>query len=390
MLRKLLRPRTYDVAIYCNNKAFLPIVSLLDQDNFCVINPYDRRLRLLPLLHMVCHGRLSRIGLIASQIIIKSPKVVITMMDNDVMFYQLKMYCPNTHFIAIQNGIRNNFSPSIDGGFFKVISRVAKSKIAIDEIFVFNNLSAEKYRDLELGATSITPIGSLLNNAVKPTKKVSSNVPRIISMISSLPATDPRVNERFGYIGDTEFSYNEYFAAEGEVAKFVHNFCQLHGYEMRIIGKRPAIAECEYNYFKDILPADGWIFVPRNGVESNYRLADESDVIVTIDSTFGYECLVRGARVAFLACRFDVMGIDNISDFEFGELTGENKAGPFWTNKFDFQEFRRVLEFCCNSSDDEWSAIGNPIFSQAMEYDPNNSTIIGRFQELGVKFKNAP
>jgi len=312
------------------------------------------------------------------------------MMDNDVMFYQLKMYCPNTHFIAIQNGIRNNFSPSIDGGFFKVISRVAKSKIAIDEIFVFNNLSAEKYRDLELGATSITPIGGLLNNAVKPTKKVSSNVPRIISMISSLPATDPRVNERFGYIGDTEFSYNEYFAAEGEVAKFVHNFCQLHGYEMRIIGKRPAIAECEYNYFKDILPADGWIFVPRNGVESNYRLADESDVIVTIDSTFGYECLVRGARVAFLACRFDVMGIDNISDFEFGELTGENKAGPFWTNKFDFQEFRRVLEFCCNSSDDEWSAIGNPIFSQAMEYDPNNSTIIGRFQELGVKFKNAP
>jgi len=311
------------------------------------------------------------------------------MMDNDVMFYQLKTYCPKTHFIAIQNGIRNNFSQSIDGGFFKVISRMAKSKIAIDEIFVFNNLSAEKYRDLELGATSITPIGSLLNNAVKPTKNVSSNTPRIISMISSLPATDPKVNERFGYIGDSEFSYNEYFAAEGEVAKFVHKFCQLHGYEMRIIGKRPAIVECEYNYFKEILPADGWIFVPRNGPESNYRLADESDVIVAIDSTLGYECLARGARVAFLACRFHVMGINDIIDFEFGELTGESRTGPFWTNKFDIQEFHRVLEFCCNSSDDEWSAICDPIASRAMEYDPGNSTILSRFQELGVKFENA-
>ena len=389
MLRKILRPRKYDVAVYCNNDAFLPIVSLLDQDNFFIIHPYDRRFRLLPLLHMVCHGRLSRIGLIASQITIRSPKVVITMMDNDVMFYQLKAYCPNTYFIAIQNGIRNNFSRSIDGGFFEEVGRLAKSEIAIDEVFVFNKISAEKYRGLGLGATAITPVGSLLNNFVKPTKTVRRNVPPIISLISSLPATDSKVDERFGCIGNTEFSYREYFAAEGEVAKFVHNFCQQRGFEMRIIGKRPAIAECEHTYFKDILPVGGWIFVPRSGEESNYKLADESDVIVAIDSSLGYECLARGARVAFLACRFDVFGANDVRDFEFGELAGVGNTGPFWTNKFDYQEFRRVLEFCCDSSNDEWSASSSAIISQAMEYDPGNSVIISRLQELGVKFKNA-
>ena len=50
------------------------------------------------------------------------PKVVMTFIDNDVNFYKLKDLNQKTKFIAIQNGIRANYSGSPSLGFFDQLS----------------------------------------------------------------------------------------------------------------------------------------------------------------------------------------------------------------------------------------------------------------------------
>ena len=38
-----------------------------------------------------------------------NPKILITFIDNNLIFYKLKKYFPNIYFISVQNGIRTKY-----------------------------------------------------------------------------------------------------------------------------------------------------------------------------------------------------------------------------------------------------------------------------------------
>ena len=62
--------------------------------------------------------QLSTSAYVIAYIQMMQPKVVMTFIDNDVNFYKLKSVCSQTKFVAIQNGVRANYSGSPSSGFF--------------------------------------------------------------------------------------------------------------------------------------------------------------------------------------------------------------------------------------------------------------------------------
>ena len=63
------------------------------------------------------------------------PQLVITFIDNDPSFYTLKSLIPGPSFIAVQNGLRNNYSYTFRGGFVdRLLAIGASTNLSADLI----------------------------------------------------------------------------------------------------------------------------------------------------------------------------------------------------------------------------------------------------------------
>jgi len=365
------------------------LVDLLADGTYKSFDPTAHVLNIYVLLNAIRNHRFSLVGYCASFIRLSKPRVVLTMMDNDTNFYQLKALCPDQNFIGIQNGLRGNISPTSNTGFFNLLGHLKlHKKLSVDHLFVFGPAIANSYQQVIYG--EITPHGSLINNFQKPFNRRSRSTQLQIALLSSLPSTDPSRDEIYSFFGNSPMTYREYFEAEGSIANYLDNYCQKNDHHLTILGKRPASAPSEEQFFRDRIGSSGWTFVPRQSTTSNYVEVDKADVIVAIDSTLGYECLARGLRVAFLSVRLDRMRrpeLEHIKDFDFGFPLELGDEGSFWTNKSDESNFDRVLSFCCNSSWHDWDIASQTVRDQIMIYDPGNTKLLSVLTSSGVKMK---
>lgn len=383
------RPPITDLLIYQNNDAIEPLVKLLSEGTYNSFDPSASVLNIYVLWHTIRNRRFSLVGYCASFVRLSKPRVVLTMMDNDTNFYQLKVLCPEQIFIGIQNGLRGNISPTPNTGFFDLMNLLKqRKKLSVDHLFVFGPAIVNSYRQITDG--EITPHGSLINNFQKPFNRRPKPTRLKILLLSSLPSTDPSSEEKFSFFGSTPMTYREYFEAEGLVANYLSDYCQKNNYHLTILGKRPGSTTFEEQFFRDRIGSSNWTFVPRQSTTSNYVEVDKGDVIVAIDSTLGYECLARGHRVAFLSIRLDRMkrpDLERIQDFDFGFPSDLGDQGPFWTNKSNESDFDRVLSFCCNASWNDWDTASQAVRDLIMIHNPGNTKLLSVLTSLGVKMK---
>ena len=72
-----------------------------------------------------------------------NPKLVITFIDNNPQFYQLKIFFPNTIIAFVQNGMRghsNDIFGMLESG------KMYTKNFAVDKMFVWNNKVGEMYK----------------------------------------------------------------------------------------------------------------------------------------------------------------------------------------------------------------------------------------------------
>ena len=91
-----------------------------------------------------------------------NPKYVITFIDNDVKFWQLKNKLNDIQTCFIQNGFRDNYTD-----IFRDKSNTDKFKV--DKMLVFNDNIASQYKKFIKGETIVT--GSFYNNKFERSKK---------------------------------------------------------------------------------------------------------------------------------------------------------------------------------------------------------------------------
>ena len=313
------------------------------------------------------------------------PKVVMTFIDNDVNFYKLKNLCPKTKFVAIQNGIRANYSGSPSLGFFDQLAvALNETELSSDYLCVFGSASATQLTNF-INTDTIT-VGSLKNNLFVASVNKRDVVSDVV-LISQYPPFSVHDVSRRIYFGKQSISLLDFYRIESTVAKLVAEYCSTNHLSFTVCGKRNSVDSDEQKFFADSIGLLPWSYEPRGSTYSTYEIASAAKVVVSIDSTVGQEFLARGKRVAFMSGRTqsaDSVALAQIRDTKFGYPLDLRANGNFWTNQATTTELTRILDYLEAVTDKEWATEIAPYNESLMAYQPGNPVFKKLLLDLGL------
>ena len=316
------------------------------------------------------------------------PKFVITFEDNALEFYLTKVFSPSCVTVCLQNGRRDTHSSSPETDIWKSIQQFVAPEHAPDVVLSHGEPWSTYYRSALGDAAQVKAIGSLRNNAIKQTMRNES--PRII-LVSSFPNLGPdgnlasRSTATFGYWQQQKLTFGNFFRAEGLVAAAAAAIAQTLDIEFCVLGKRPAWQQGELRYYTSALQGLPWTHLPAESKSLSYERVSANDIIVNIDSTFGYEMFARGIRVAFISCRMQTAGLPQIRDCEFAYPLITEPTGFFWTNSDTPVEIQRVITAVASMSISEWDAATRDLRASVMPFDLGNGELCAVLAELGIE-----
>lgn len=238
----------------------------------------------LPLIRCFLKLKFSSFEYYVEVIRILDPKIVITIIDNDINFYRLKSLFKNKVFISIQNGHRTKLR-----SFFSKNKISVNEKLSCDYIFVFNKWISNIYKKF-IEFNSIEA-GSFRNNMTPVVKK---KYKRIVFI--------SQYREK-AYFENQEIlcnKYNKNFWTEFKVLPVINKFCLYNKIELFIIGN--SSSSKEQNFFNKILNKSNYKYIKKKNL-NNYKLIDSSELVIFIDSTLGYESLGRKNKTISLSVR---------------------------------------------------------------------------------------
>lgn len=313
------------------------------------------------------------------------PKVVMTFIDNDVNFYKLKNLCPKTKFVAIQNGIRANYSGSPSLGFFDQLAvALNETELSSDYLCVFGSASATQLTNF-IKTDTIT-VGSLKNNLFAASANKRDAASDVVFISQYPPFSVHEVSRRI-YFGQQPISLLDFYRIESTVAKLIAEYCSTHHLSFTVCGKRNSVDSDEQKFFADSIGLLPWSYEPRGSTYSTYELASAATFVVSIDSTVGQEFLARGKRVAFMSGRTqsaDSVALAQIRDTNFGYPLDLQANGNFWTNQASATELTRILDYLQAVTDKEWATEIAPYNESLMAYQPGNPVFKKLLLDLGL------
>jgi len=286
-----------------------------------------------------------------------NPKLVITYIDNDSLFYSVASRNPSVKTMFIQNGMRGN-------KVFKDLPRhSSKEVLKVDFMLVFGSHVGDEYSKYISG--SIVPIGSFRNNI---TPMVNQKFKGTLSYVSQYRDS--------AWFKENGVTYTRRFAPM--ILPFLIGYAKDKGLQFRIIlnghSKGPSTLRNEKRYYKDIL-GDECEFFKWEWHGSGYDAVDSSEVVVSNGSSLGFEAIARGTKCAIFSFKSTVLGL-NPPDANYGWPGNYPDEGPFWTNNPSTLSFRRILDHLFTISDEQWRAeVKKHGFQKVMQFDPNNTKL---------------
>jgi hypothetical protein len=286
-----------------------------------------------------------------------SPQIVITFIDNNVSFYSISNRFPELRTIFLQNGTRSK-----RGDIFGVL--VKSASYHVDYMLVHGSAIGRYYRKFISGEVIVT--GSLKNNKCE---KSSDATDGLILFISA---------------------YNPIYKAAVKVLCFLNKWCAQNDKRLQICSHHFEDDGTEKGFYAKYLDGCIWEIMPKSDNYSSYNLVDAAEIVVSLDSTLGYEAFGRGKKTAIFACRDDFQNMPNIGDLKFGWPADLSNNGPFWTNDQDETQFQRVMDYLNTVSDVDLEQEYQSYATELMEFDPGNTRLIALLDQILSKSKSQP
>jgi len=299
------------------------------------------------------------------------PSVIITLIDNYKKFYSISKHFSNLKTIFIQNGLRGETDDIFDG-------LIRSDNYHVDYMLVANEAIGKHYLKYLTGKA--IPIGSLNNNTVYKSNPLECDDVLFISQWHKKPKNNnPLYIEQDG----TLISWEVFFAFEFKVIKLLADWCIKNNKKLKICGRGKVENRHEQNFYNNYLNQTkcDWEYIPRKNYYSSYTLIDKSQIIVSIDSTLGYESLARGKRTAFFSCRGEYL---NTTSLRFGWPLKLPNKGPIWISNQDELGFQlpKIMNYLNAISDDEWTKVCQNYKDLVMEFDPGNTRFVKLLNQL--------
>ncbi len=304
-----------------------------------------------------------------------SPRLVVTFTDNDSRFYFLAKRNGGIRTLFVQNGLRGYV-----GEVFENFHRlpIPREHRRVDIMAVFGNrIGAEYGKHIE---GEVVSIGSIKNNSAI---RRNQGDPGTIAFISQF-RTDAEVR-----CGTKRWTRQEFFENPDRlVLKFLLEYAQANSKRLVIVPcsnfRSPGELQDEKYYYRQLLGKEEWVFADGNTWRSCYDSVDAAEVVVSIDSTLGYEAAARGNKAAIFSIRSSLLALAGRT---FGWPGKYPDEGPFWTNRPDTAVFKRILDHLFRCDAHQWRAdISACNYSEIMSYDPQNSSL----QSILIKELGSP
>ncbi len=280
------------------------------------------------------------------------PKILITFIDNNISFFEIKLKDFNFKKIIIQNGI----------GIVNSLEKLDfNKKYEIDYVFVFNENYSNFYSKIIQGKTIVH--GSLRNNfaPVSYTKKIKHD----ILFVSQF--RDKK------FFSNKKYSWEKWHKAELETIKIVNEFCVENQKKLTIAGFYQKDLSDEKIFYENILNSENkkcqYVFLSKENKNQTYELMDESNLVITIDSAMGYEGLTRCSKILFFNLRSDFLNDDKL---KFGWPKTYSNEGEFWINFFDIGIMKKKITYLLGLSTNDWNQIKMRYIPELMCYDKEN------------------
>lgn len=307
-----------------------------------------------------------------------NPKLVVTMVDNNIFFYELKKCFKDIIFISIQNGIR-----FVTGDILEILQKnKINEKYLVDYYLIYNSLyglEIEKY----IKGNYIT-IGSIKNNSCAISKDYNKKSLAYISRYAEVFLSYTKNKDIKKIKNNFEQWEIELLEFCLKLLKNLSEYCLLKKINLNIIGAAPISggttgvdSEMEHEFYKNLLGEKNFIFLKKEDTYSSYKRIDEFEVIVNAMSSLGYEAISRKKKVAFFST-------DHIEGASFGWPLINEKKGKFFSNSPEMKEVERIINYLFNASHDQWYESINSYEKKLFYFDSNNSILKNLLKKLKI------
>ena len=373
-------------------------VALFDASGISILNQYvpDHELSIIDAEHlnffaalrMLAGGKKSLFDYTVAYIKTFKPQFVFTFIDNNIDFYKLAAIFPKIKFIAIQNGHRANYANQSGFGFFDLLkNESAKNKLCAHAICVLGTTAGDQYTQYIQAKPVVT--GSLKNNLIGNQIKPAEHFD-IVYVSQHAPFEILHSEVKF-FFGNISITASEFYAVEQNIVRFLAARSKQTNQTFAVLGKRTESSSYEREFFNSAASPHTVQFIPRTSEFSTYEFCNSASLIVTSDSTIGYEFLARGNKVVFLSGRTNAVSNElscEIHDTDFGYPLELGASGPFWTNTANESEFEQVIGSVQSMTDVQWASAISPYNEVLMAYQPGNTAFIQMLRSEGIPTKN--
>ena len=275
-----------------------------------------------------------------------APKFVITIIDNNLSFYQLKNLFNKIIFISIQGGRRDNiFFDQCKDYYLKT-----DKKLSVDYFFVLGRNEIKRFQ--KYISAKFYPLGSLRNNFfILKEKKKLNNKKKVLF-----------VSKKHNFLLDVH---------EIKTFNAVYQYCLIKGYQLSLCTRSYSFEE---KYYRDRLIKGDWIYIPYS-METSYNSVNSSDIIIYTNSTLGLEALIKNKKVV-------AFPLDSRSFPIKGYHKEYSSSGPFWMSDFTIKKSHQLIRKVESYSQFQWKFIIKKHVSDIISYNPKNKLLIKKIEDI--------
>ncbi len=290
------------------------------------------------------------------------PKLVVTFIDNNSIFYTISQRHSSVKTMFIQNGHRGYYADVFVA--LDAASIEAHDAMTVDYIMPFSSIVGAEFARHIKG--NVIPMGSLKNNHLPKTHIRQRDVVAFVSQW-----------HKDGFFMEGLFYSQESFfrQADQPIIQFLVKYAHKNNKRLMIIprnNKNSSDRAGEEAYFRGLV-GDDVVFLEPTGAYVSYQAADIAGVVVGVDTTLVYEAIARGAKAAIFSIRSDLLGIKG---FTYGWPGKHSDDGPFWTNHPNSEIFERIMDHLFEINDEQWQVeLAEHSFDKVMAYDPGNGML---------------
>ena len=327
------------------------------KEDIHILHTRKESLNLFVLIKNFIKRKFSSLDYFNSYIKLVDPNIIISVIDNSPIFYKLKK-SGSQKKILIASTVR---TPVHDFALFDLNKIETKGNIdtSVDVIFSLNDAIGKKFQ--KLNVKKVITIGSFKSNYFNFDEKKSIEV-LYISSWASLPANHKVTHD---------VNFQEFNEHQIKLVKNLSQYGKDHQVKITILGKmKNNLVKNEFNFYKSIFYNNEWEFIESEKANS-YQVIDKSKVVITLNSTLGYESFSRGNKTLF----FDIRSVpQSLNSLKFGwPITCIEKEGPFWTRENSYYKCKNILNKLREMKETEWRNIHKKFQGLLMPRDKDNS-----------------